>query len=444
MNPKILFITYYFPPMGGIGSQRAFRFFKYLSRKKYDPYVITPNIGCYYTDNSISLEGFRKQIIYTQNYEINNILNKFRRKNNVNVSFNEQKTNYSNEKTHKLISLFKNFVHNWIYIPDGCNGWIIPALSNSYKLCKKQFFDVIFSSSPPVSAHFIAGKISKKFNIPWIVDFRDLWVLNHFNIYSSRFRKKVDRKLESWIIKNADAVITATPYQKQQLIDCYEDFFYRKFYYIPNSYDPEEYEYKNQNYSKKLLISFTGTLYGIEHTPISFFKAIKELLDSKFINYNDIKIYFAGLHHYEAEKCAEKYIPDNIISFLGVISHNEALKLQLRSHILLLLIPDNNRQKVTYTGKIFEYFGSKKPILALVPIQGGAAELINDTKTGWVVNQDDIGKIKDIIMKCYNELKEKGKLDFRPICKNIEKYESKETTKTLIEIINRISNGNNK
>ena len=71
--------------------------------------------------------------------------------------------------------------------------------------------------------------------------------------------------------------------------------------------------------------------------------------------------------------------------------HRQALELQRDSDALLLLIPDaSGRGRGVLSGKVFEYLAAGRPILAVVPPDGAAAELIRETGAGVVVAPDDI------------------------------------------------------
>jgi glycosyltransferase involved in cell wall biosynthesis len=65
--------------------------------------------------------------------------------------------------------------------------------------------------------------------------------------------------------------------------------------------------------------------------------------------------------------------------------------LQRNSDALLLLIPDaGGRGKGVLSGKVFEYLAAERPILAAVPPDGAAAELIGTTNAGVVAPPDDV------------------------------------------------------
>ena len=62
--------------------------------------------------------------------------------------------------------------------------------------------------------------------------------------------------------------------------------------------------------------------------------------------------------------------------------------------MLLLLIPEaGGRGKGVLSGKVFEYLAAERPILALVPPDGAAAELIRESGAGVVVAPEDVDGI---------------------------------------------------
>ncbi len=83
--------------------------------------------------------------------------------------------------------------------------------------------------------------------------------------------------------------------------------------------------------------------------------------------------------------------------------HEEALQLESSSHILLLIKHINPDYKGIVPGKLYEYIGVRRPVLALVP-NGEAARLITDLRRGIVAPQDDehtIAKILDSLFTSF-------------------------------------------
>ena len=71
-----------------------------------------------------------------------------------------------------------------------------------------------------------------------------------------------------------------------------------------------------------------------------------------------------------------------------------ALELQRDSEALLLLLPEaGGRGRTVPSGKIFEYLAAERPILAAVPTDGVAAELVRRAHAGVVVAPDDVAAL---------------------------------------------------
>jgi glycosyltransferase involved in cell wall biosynthesis len=50
------------------------------------------------------------------------------------------------------------------------------------------------------------------------------------------------------------------------------------------------------------------------------------------------------------------------------------------------------------TGKIYEYLAAERPILAVVPVDGAAAQLVRDTDAGVVVAPDDVAAMREALL----------------------------------------------
>ena len=83
------------------------------------------------------------------------------------------------------------------------------------------------------------------------------------------------------------------------------------------------------------------------------------------------------------------------LELVDYLPRGESLRYQRDSEALLLLVPDaGGRGKGVLSGKVFEYLAAGRPILAAVPPDGAAAELIRETGAGVVVAPDDVEAIR--------------------------------------------------
>ena len=94
---------------------------------------------------------------------------------------------------------------------------------------------------------------------------------------------------------------------------------------------------------------------------------------------------------------------DKIIN-LGYLSHKEVLNHYSYVSLFLLLIFNSDSGKGNYPGKMFEYFGARKPILAFGPEGSDAENLFKDLslKTYFNYNHLDEALLAEIIMDVFN------------------------------------------
>jgi glycosyltransferase involved in cell wall biosynthesis len=103
------------------------------------------------------------------------------------------------------------------------------------------------------------------------------------------------------------------------------------------------------------------------------------------------------------------------IELLGEVSRRRSLELQRDSDVLLLLIPESGgRGKGVLTGKIYEYLAAERPILAAVPPDGAAAQLVRDTGAGVVAPSDDVEALKEALLDLHRRWQD-GRLDGTPL-----------------------------
>jgi glycosyltransferase involved in cell wall biosynthesis len=97
------------------------------------------------------------------------------------------------------------------------------------------------------------------------------------------------------------------------------------------------------------------------------------------------------------------------------VPRRESLRLQRDSDALLLLIPEaGGRGRGVLSGKVFEYLAAERPILAAVPPDGAAAELIEETGAGVVAPPDDVEALRSALVRLHVSWRA-GELDGTPL-----------------------------
>ena len=122
-------------------------------------------------------------------------------------------------------------------------------------------------------------------------------------------------------------------------------------------------------------------VYTDKQDVTALFKALK-LVNNK----DKIKVHFYGRYLRDIELMAEQYEVRSMVSISGAVPYEQAIQIQMQTDILLLLLWNDQRESGVYTGKLFEYFGARHPILAIGSEGGVAAELIQIRKAGTISN----------------------------------------------------------
>lgn len=388
---RVLIITYYWPPSGGSGVQRWLKMSKYLPKNGWQPVIYTAD-GAEYPVEDMSLEkdiAPETEVLRHEIVEPYSFYKKF-----LGIKKDEKiKAGFINEGKRK--SSWKENVSVWLrgnlFIPDARCWWIRPSVKFLKKYLKSNPVDAIISTGPPHSMHLIAKKLHKKFNIPWIADFRDPWTDIDFykDLRLTKWADRIHHRMEKSVLLSANEIVTVGNHCAQGL----KKICGRDIKIITNGYDFNIDELNNNTkLTDKFTLSHIGII-GANRNPILFWEAVKELVqDDVFAKSLNIRL--IG----QIDQSVIKSINDNgigqFVEIIPYIPHSEVLEKQSESQVLLLFINNTPNAKSVLTGKLFEYMASGRPILSIGPSDGDTAAILQETQTGVNVDFLDKDRIK--------------------------------------------------
>lgn len=434
---KVLIITYYWPPGGGAGVQRWLKFVKYLRNFGWEPVVYTPSNPENPVEDPSLIKDIPQgvEVIKTPIWEPYDLYKKFvgrKKEEKINTGFlSEKKKTGFTEKI--SVWLRGNF-----FIPDARKFWIRPSVKFLSQYLSKNKIDALVSTGPPHSMHLIVLELKRKFNLPWLADFRDPWT--NIDFYNDlMLTKRADTRhhfLEKQVLQNADAVVTIGETMKKDLIENSKSHISQsKFFTILNGFDEED-TFKGQIIpDKKFSLAHIGTLVKTRN-PESLWKVLSELTNVEENFKNDLEIKLVGKADISVQDSIERSGLKSYVNRIEYMDHNEVVKVQQQSQVLLLLLNNTPNAKGILTGKFFEYLAAGRPILCIGPPDGDAAKIIFKTNSGSVMDFSNEKKIREIILQYYQLYKENR---LKTESKNIESYSRKELTKQLAEVLNEIS-----
>lgn len=386
---KVLVIAYYFPPLGLSGVQRTTKFVKYFPKYNWQSTVITTDsIGYYATDESLlkEIDLENTKIIRVKGKEVNARLSK-----NKNIKMPPE-----------IIRKFLSRLSSIFFIPDNKISWCKHAYPVIKDLLNKEHFDLIFVSAPPFSTVNLAVQLKKEFNIPLVIDYRDLWYGYHFAFYPTPFHKSIIKKMERIALTAADKIVVTNRRIKEKILEYYKFLSFNDIVIIPHGFDPEDFEKarEEKKETNKMLITYSGIFYE-NITPKYFLQAFSEILKEHPEIASDIELHFLGLLRKENKKLISKLKLEKFVVDYGYLNHLDVISKLKKSDVLWMMIGKGKNADTISSGKLFEYFGARKPIIACLP-DGALKTLAIEYKASFISEPDDVQKIKENIINVYN------------------------------------------
>ncbi len=280
-----------------------------------------------------------------------------------------------------------------LLVPDENVPWSTVALPVAIRLVRREGIDVVLTTSPPPSLHLLGAAVKRTTGAAWVADLRDPLTLHpHRRGYESqlaRLKEKTTGGVARLVASQADAVVAASTAIAGEMLAAGPK---GKVVTIANGCDFDDFAGLEHHASTRFRITHAGHFHG-KRDPKPFLRALSES------GLDDVVARFAGDFRSADREYAESLGLGDRVELLGDVSRRRSLELQRDSEALLLLIPDSGgRGRGVLTGKIFEYLAAERPILAAVPPDGAAAELVRDTGAGVVVPSDDVGALREALL----------------------------------------------
>lgn len=381
---KVLIITYYWPPAGGAGVQRALKFVKYLPQFGWQPIVLSVENPDSPTEDRSLLEDIPKEckVYKTKSLEPFEIYKKVTGKKSGEKIPGDVLLKSNNDS-------FKDKLAKWVrlnlFIPDAKIGWKRYAVKKGLEIIKNENINLIFTTSPPQTTALIGRKLSKLTGIKWVADFRDPWmeIVYYQNLNRSKITKAIDASLEKKVMNDADAIITISEDMADLIKGKAKN---QNVVIIPNGFDETDFESVELTKNDKFTIAYTGAM-SKDRIPYPFISALKKLIYDDGIK--NVQMKFAGRFCPEFHELIKKENLSEFFIMQNFVPHLESTKILKSADALLLVIDNVPNNKGFLTGKLFEYMGCRKPIFAIGPVDGDANTIIRESDCGTMIDYAD-------------------------------------------------------
>lgn len=316
---------------------------------------------------------------------------------------------------------------SWVNLPDSFKRWRRPAVMAAVDLIRRWPADVIYASGPPFTALQVAADVSRITGTPWVAELRDLWKDDPHNLYGP-WRRALDGRFERRTLSTADGMVTVSA----PLARVLEDRYHKPVEVVLNGFDHGDHpQPSTEQYDQRLHIVYTGKICGLKRDPTPLYEALKLL--GKQAEHIDVSFYVLD-DMVMAERTVEQHGLEHIVHIHPPVPYQRSLALQADADLLLLIIWDTAGAEGIFTGKLFEYLGAKRPVLAIAPKNNVARELINRDRLGLATN--DPAEIARWLAGCI-ELKQRGGLPGLDDAA-VEPYSRRAQTRVLADFLQRI------
>ena len=358
---RLLYISYFVPPRKAMGSLRCGQLIAHLPAFGWDVTVLTVRFPA---DVDVPT-----QYVQTKMFDVKEGLKRA-------IGLRGRSTHAtigmeipSATQHHSPVQRLLHVVETLATYPDPQIGWLPYGLSAAKRLVREQRFDAVLSSSTPVTAHFI-GAVTKG-PTPWVADLRDLWSDNPY-LVRSRVHAAAERFLERRTLHRASALVTVSDPLAKILQVRYPQ---KPVHVVRNGFDEAEWSDIPFGREEKCTMIYAGTLYGGLRDPRPLFIALANLQRQGTISSTTFQMRIYSTERDWLSRAVEEHGLSGIVATTGLIDRRDVLFAERRADCLILFLRDDPSEEGTYTGKLFEYLGARRPILA---VGGPEASVVDD------------------------------------------------------------------
>jgi glycosyltransferase involved in cell wall biosynthesis len=390
---KLLLVTMYFPPAGGGGVQRPLKFASHLPALGVETHVLAPDDPKWvHEDSGLALPT--QAWVHRARYVGpggRRIADELHGRSGVDLALRRAST-----------------VGRRLLLPDENVTWNATAIPKAISIVRSEGIDAVLTTSPPGSVHLIGAAVQRATGVKWVADLRDSIALHAHRSsdgLGQRAKQKARAGIAHLVARRADAIVAAA---ESIAVETRGLNPRAPVVTIANGCDFDDFGGLEYTRSDRFRLTHAGSFFG-KRDPRPFLQA---LADSGL---EDVTVRFVGDFRPGDREFMESLGLADRVELIEYVPRRESLRLQRDSDVLLLLIPEaGGRGRGVLSGKVFEYLAAERPVLAVVPEDGAAAQLVRETGAGVVAGPDDVPAIRDALLALHAQWRE-GRLDGTPL-----------------------------
>lgn len=412
---RLLVLSWYFPPANTMGALRTGKLVKYLLGAGHDVRVVCARDLPF--AQTLPLEAPAERVTYTHWTDVNappkavaRWLHRLRGRGGPAggdaPSPAPSPGAAAAPRRRGLLNRLRAAYTDLLDRPDAYVGWYPFARLGMAAALKGWRPDVVFATAPPFTVLLAASHIARRRGIPWVAEYRDRWYEDPYYPYPPARRER-ERRWEDRLLAGASGIVTVS----EPWAEDYRARWGKPVEVVLNGFDPDDFPFEAERPRGEaglLRIVYTGIIYAGRRDPTPLFEAIRLLGDEA----RHVRVEFYGPKPDTIEPLIARAGVGEHVVLKDPVPYRDALSLQRAADILLLLQWNDASEAGNCPGKLFEYIGARRPVLAL-GLEGGVPDTILDARgAGAVIN--DPARIAERLRQWIAEKRETGEIPDTP------------------------------
>ncbi len=428
---KVLIVTYYWPPSGGVGVQRWLKLAKYLPEWGWEPIIITPENPAFYLQDLSLLQEVRPEteVLHLPIWEPYGLLQKLKGEKagriNQGITSEGQEAGFVQQG---LMWIRGNF-----FLPDPRRFWVKPAAEFILRILETNQISAIITTGPPHSMHLVGRRVKRKSGLPWLADFRDPWsrweILHRMKL--TRPVRWYHQKLEKQVLREADLVLSASYGMAADFKSIYDR---ARVKVLTNGVDEADLPqgFSEPRRPDKFRLVYAGLLND-KRNPALLWKVLANLCQEQKDFADALEISLTGNIGQQVMAAIEQYpLLKDRLQLQGPVPHQEVFQLYRQAALLLMLIDNAEASQVVIPAKLFEYLAACKPILYIGAPEADAGHIIRKENAGQSFSFEEQEGVKNYVWQLFLEYQSGAPMQRKP---NWSAYTRRLQAKELADIL---------
>jgi len=378
-------VSYYFPPIGGIGSIRAAAFAKHLPEFGWEATVLAPAHTPHLSDPTLDVDAV--PVVRARSFELGGHAHGRATGSGDAGPPAPNRAVVRSAASRRLRRIVKHVI-----FPDPQIGWYPAAAAAGRREVRRGNFDLIFSSAFPITSHLVAWTALRRPPLPWVAEFRDPWSDDP----EFRFVSTLAHRLERAISARADAVVLPS----QRLAEYYASRWGVEATVIGHGCEITSRPPVRR--PSPPVLAHVGSYYPGRQSLETLWSALAEM---RWRGDASPRLRWVGAFPDEARAEIERHGLGDILDLIGFVPQPEALSLMSGASALIAsdFVDTSPLSLGCLPAKLPEYVASGVPIVYVGHPAGEAARVLSRYPGCHVVPFGDVDSAIQAVQAAVNE-----------------------------------------